>query len=126
MITMKQGDYSHAKKTCAQRFSDVHDSELPGSTIIEFMESEMEAGELTAPRLNDIPSTEEVAAATRQKRDSSGIAVTFSTNGVKVEQPVKVKLPMPHDTEGVWQRISQLEGAVEFIKIRHFYNFCYL
>ena len=42
-----------------------------------------------------------------------------TAGSVSVSQPVKVKLPMPHDTEGLRYRLDLLKAGVEFMKIRH-------
>ena len=46
----------------------------------------------------------------------------MTSNGIQVSNPVRVKIPMPHDTEGIRHRLSLYKGAVEFIKIRHPHN----
>jgi len=119
MIPMKLGEYNHAKKKFEKRFKPKEDCELPGSTIIELLEAGMEAGELKALRLSDLPSKEEVEAQTRQKRDSAGVALHVTSSGIQVSTPVKVKISMPHDTEGIRHRLSLHQKAVEIIKIRH-------
>ena len=119
MIPMKLGEYNHAKKTFEKRFKPKEDCDLLGSTIIELLEAGMDAGELKALRLSDLPSKEEAESQTGQKRDSAGVALHVTSNGIQVSNPVRVKIPMPHDTEGIRHRLSLHKGAVEFIKIRH-------
>ena len=122
MIPMKVGEYNHAKKTFEKRYKPKEDCDLPGSTIIELLEAGMESGDLKALRLSDLPSKEEVEYQTRLKRDSPGVAVNITTSGIQVSNPVRVKILMPHDTEGIRHRLSLHKGAVEFIKIRHPHN----
>ena len=47
------------------------------------------------------------------------MALHVTSSGIQVSTPVKVKISMPHDTEGVRHRLSLHQKAVEFIKIRH-------
>ena len=122
MIPMKAGEYNHAKQTYEKRYKAKEDCDLPGSTIIELLEAGMESGDLKALRLSDLPSKEEVEVQTRLKRDSSGVSVNITTSGMQVSNPVRVKIPMPHDTEGVRHRLALHKSAVEFIKIRHPHN----
>ena len=122
MIPMKVGEYNHAKRTFEQRYKSKEDCDLPGSTIIELLEAGMESGDLKALRLSDLPSKQEVDFQTRQKRDSAGVAINITSNGMQVSNPVRVKIPMPHDTEGFRHRLSLHKAAVEFIKIRHPHN----
>ncbi len=57
------------------------ESRLPGVTIIEMMEADLESGEFTTPQLNALPSREEVLAASKGRSDSVGLSVTFSSSG---------------------------------------------
>ena len=47
------------------------------------------------------------------------MALHVTSNAIQVSTPVRVKIPTPHDTEGIRHRLSLHKGAVEFIKIRH-------
>ncbi len=88
----------------------------PGITIIELMEVDLEAEEFSTPQLNEIPSRDEAVATSKGKSDAVGLSVTFSTNGAKLSQPIKVKLMMPHSTEEFRDRFRLLFAAIEFIK----------
>jgi hypothetical protein len=116
--TMKVSEYSSLRVSYERLHGQVPDTRLPGTTLLERMEAEAEEGEITAPRLNEIPSRQEVIEAGRNKNDSIGIAVTFTSSGAKLLQPVRVKLSMPETTELFRDRIRLLGAAVEFMKIR--------
>ena len=114
----KPAEYDALKKAYLRVNGDTPDEELPGVTILERMEAEAEGGEITAPRLNEIPSRKEVKDATKDKNDTLGISIQVSTKGTTLVQPVRVKIPMPETTEDFRYRISLLVAALEFIKIR--------
>ena len=121
VLPLKDGEYNHAKKTWEGLHKAMPDSRLPGSNIIEQMEADMASREIKALRLNELPSKEEMEAAMRQKKESSGVGVSvvISNNNFQVSQPVRVKLPMPSDTEGIRYRVEMLKAGIEFLKIRH-------
>ena len=121
LLPLKGGEYNHAKKTYEGMYKAVPDGKLPGSNIIEQLEADMEAREIKALRLNEIPSKEEMDKAIVQKKESAGVAVsvTISTTGIQVAQPVRVKIPMPINPEGIRYRLELMKAGVEFLKIRH-------
>ena len=54
-ITVKPSEYTHATRAFEDAPGTARDSNLPGTTIIDYIELEMEVGEFTALRLNDPP-----------------------------------------------------------------------
>jgi hypothetical protein len=56
--------------------------------------------------------------ANSNKNDTIGIAVTFTSTGAKLLQPLRVKIQMPETTEELRDRLRLLSTAVEFMKIR--------
>jgi hypothetical protein len=117
---MKGTEYSSLKKSFEKANGDkkIPNAKLPGITILERLEGEVEVSEFTAPYLNEIPSKEEVDEASKNKMDSIGLAVHFTSSGAKLTQPVRVKLQMPATTEQFRERIQLLCSAFEFMKIR--------
>ena len=91
----------------------------PGVTIVEKFEQDLQKGELRAPRLNELPSKEEVEAANESKVDTLGLAITVSGTGARLSVPVRVKIPMPSDSEEFRYRIDLKYKAIEYMKIRH-------
>ena len=69
--------------------------------------------------MNEILSKEQVEAASESKVDASGLAITVTGTGARLNVPHRVKLPMPTDTEQFLYRIDLLYKAIEFMKIRH-------
>ena len=96
----------------------VEEVRLPGAPIIEWLEKEVEEGEYSAPRLNDLPSRKEVmeAAANVGKQDSLGLAVTITATGNRINMPSRVKVPMPSNPEELRDRIGLLAAGIEFFK----------
>jgi hypothetical protein len=117
--TLKPADYTATRMAFERAHGKTEDEMLPGVTIIEMMEADLEGGEFNTPHLNEIPSKAEVLAASKGKSDTIGLSVTFSSTGAKLSQPVKVKLAMPTSTEEFRDRIHLLFSAIEFIKVRH-------
>ncbi len=115
---VRSSDYTTMKLSYERLHEKTPDARLPGITLIERLEAEIEEGVFTAPHLNEIPSKAEVTEASKAKNDSLGLAITFTSTGAKMTQPVRVKLNMPSCTEELRDRIRLLEAAVEFIKIR--------
>jgi hypothetical protein len=116
--SMKVSEYTSMRMSFEKAHGKVPDKRLPGVTLLERLEAETEDGEFTAPHLNEIPSKEEVADANKNKTDSLGLAVTFTSTGAKLMQPLRVKLSMPTNTEQLRDRIRLLASAMEFLKIR--------
>jgi hypothetical protein len=82
--TMKVSEYTSLRVSYERLHGQMPDSRLPGTTLLERIEAEAEDGEITAPRLNEIPSRQEVTEAARNKNDSIGLAVTFTSTGAKL------------------------------------------
>jgi hypothetical protein len=116
---MKGTEYTSLKRSFekANDSKKVANSKLPGVTILERLEGEIEVNEFTAPFLNELPSKEEVEEASKNKNDSLGLAVHFTSSGAKLTQPVRVKLQLPSSTEQFRHRIELLSTAFEFMKI---------
>jgi len=96
--------------------------ELPGNTILDRMDYEIENAEFKAPRLVEIPSLEEVEDAEGERTDAHGITAfpVLTTKGVvRMSQSVKVKVPPISDPEEFRTRLDLLAAAVEFAKIKH-------
>ena len=96
--------------------------ELPGNTILDRMDHEIENGEFKAPRLTEIPSLEEVEDAEEERTDAHGITafpVVTAKGVVRMSQSIKVKIPPISDPEEFRTRMDLLATAVEFEKIKH-------
>jgi hypothetical protein len=116
---MKSSEYANAKKAYERSEGKTEDDRLPGQTILDSMEADLEEGEYKAPRLNELPSRKEVLKANEGKTDASGFTMTWATSGVKVSQPVRVNIFMPSNSDEFRDRIRLLCAALEFMKIRH-------
>ncbi len=99
--SMKVSEYTSMIMSYERAHGKITEARLPGVTFLERLEAETDDGEYIAPHLHEIPSKEEVAEASKNKTDSLGLAVTFTTTGAKSSQPVRVKLAMPTTTEQV-------------------------
>jgi hypothetical protein len=117
--SLKAADYTSTKTAFEKVNGPKEDELLPGVTIIEMMEADLEGGEFNTPQLNEIPSKAEVTSASKNKSDSLGVSISLTSTGAKLSQPVKVKLDMPRTTEEFRYRIDLLFSAIEFIKLRH-------
>ena len=116
--TLLPSEVATVEKTYEREHGRLPKEELLGAPIIERIELEMQNGLLIAPRLIEIPSRVEVEKATGGKIDAVRIAVTFTAAGPLLQQPLKVKAPMPNNTEEYRARIDLLCRAIEYIKIR--------
>ena len=83
-------------------------SQLPGSTIVEQLEREIEEGEFTSFRLEELPSKEEVTEANETKRDQLGVPVTMTLTGAMLRRQVRVKVEPPALSEAFRKRIDIL------------------
>ncbi len=102
---MKVSEYTSLRVSYERLHGQLPDSRLPVTTLLEKMEAEAEDGEITAPRLNEIPSRQEVTDAGRNKNDSIGLAVSFTSTGAKLMHPVQVKFTMPVSTHEFRDRL---------------------
>ena len=91
----------------------------PGSTIIEQMDKEIEEGEFTPFRLEELPSREEVIEANKDKNDALGVPVTLTATGAMIRQQVRVKVPPPKNPEAFRMRIDILCASLEFNKLKN-------
>ena len=111
---MKNADYT----TLRQQFEKAHgkfvDADLPGPTIIEQLDREIEEGEFSAFRLEQLPTREEVLEANKDKNDALGVPVTLTTTGAMIRQQVRVKVPPPEHAEAFRKRIDILWAGLEF------------
>ena len=71
---------AHGKRTPA---------EIPGASIIEQLDREIEEGEFTPVRMEEFPSKEEVTAANKDKIDNLGIPMAMTASGHYVKQQVR-------------------------------------
>jgi hypothetical protein len=117
---MKRNEYSSLKHTFEQVHNISEDSRLPGQSILDRMEAELEDGELAAPKLKELPSQREVLKASENRNDNTGFAMSLSMQGgMKFTQPVKVKLNDPSSPCELRDRIRILWAAYEFLKIKN-------
>ena len=95
---------------------------LPGNTILDRMDAELETGEFRAPRPIEIPSKEEVEQAEEDRSDKQGVQAfpVLTANGVvRMTQSIKAKVPPVEDPEEFRTRTDLLATAVEFTKIKN-------
>ena len=117
---IKPADYTVLRHQYEKAHGKQKDRELPGSTILDVMERELEGGEFTAPRLRDLPSKQEVQVAEAARTDNLGVsALVLTTSGARLSQSVKVKIPPIADSEEMRTRLNLLEKAVEFTQIKN-------
>ena len=117
---MKPADYTVLRLQYEQLVkSKKKKQDLPGKTILENMNQELEDGEFRAPRLIEIPSQAEVEQAIDDRTDSHGVAGFQTSTGIRVSQNIKVKIPPIEDPEEYRTRINLLAAAVEFTKIKN-------
>ena len=109
--------------TLQQQFKTAHGklppSELPGQTIIEQLDREIEEGEFTPFRLEELPSKEEVVEANKSKTDNLGVPVTMTSSGAVIRQQVRVKVKLPSNPEEFRRRIDLLWAGIELAKIKN-------
>ena len=60
---MKTSEYASARLAYERAHGGMEDQQLPGQSIIDPLEADLEDGGFRAPRLNDLPSKKEVANA---------------------------------------------------------------
>ena len=116
--TLLPNEVATVEKTYEREYGRSPKEELPGALVIERIELEMQNGLLVTHRLNEMPSKVEVERATREKVDAVGTASTFTASGPLLQQPTKVKVALPSNTEEFRARIDLVCRAIEFIKIR--------
>lgn len=116
---MKPSDYVATRVAYERIHGKQETNKLPGPGIIDAMEAHLEEGWVKAPKLHELPSREETDKALEGKSDSNGFSMTWAASGVKVTQPVKVRLAPPRTTEEFRERIQLLCAAIGFLQIRH-------
>ena len=104
---------AHGKRTPA---------EIPGASIIEQLDREIEEGEFPPFRMEELPSKEEVMAANKDKNDYLGIPVALTASGHYLKQQVRVKVRAPRHSEEFRMRIELLWAGIELAKIRNPHN----
>ena len=116
---LKPAEYT----TLQQQFKTAHGqlppSELPGQTIVEQLDREIEEGEFTPFRLEEMPSKEEVIEANKTKTDNLGVPVTMTTSGAVIRQQVRVKVKLPSDPEEFRHRFDLLWAGIELAKLKN-------
>ena len=117
--TLMPGEYT----TIRQQFEIAHGRqepcELPGASIIEKLDREIEDGEFTPWRLEELVSKEEVDAEVKKKNNDLGIPVTVALSGTMIRQQVRVKVGLPSDAEGFRRRINILNAGIELAKLKN-------
>ena len=77
------------------QYANVTDKELPGTTVLEFLDKGLEEVEPNVFRLNDAPTKAEVMSATKKRDDTHRVSVQLTANGARITQPIKVQVQMP-------------------------------
>ena len=108
--------------TLQQQFKVAHGklppSELPGQIIIEQLDREIEEGEFTSFRLQELQSKEEVIEANKSKNDNLGVPVTMTSSGTVIRQQVRVKVKLPSTPEDFRRRFDLLWAGIELAKFK--------
>lgn len=117
---MKSSEYMNLRLNFERAHTVLEDNRLPGQSILDSIEAGLEDGVYRAPRLVELPNMKEVEAASNGRTDVGGFTMSLNMQGgVKLHQPVRVKLAPPADSCGLRDRIRILWVAHEFVKIRH-------
>ena len=117
---MKNSEYMNIRLAFEKAYTVLEDNRLPGQSILDSIEAGLEDGIYRAPRLVELPNLKEVEAASQGRVDTGGFTMSLNMQGgVKMHQPVRVKLTPPSDSCGLRDRIRILWAAHEFVKIRH-------
>lgn len=117
---MKATEFTNIRLAYERANTALEDHRLLGQSILDAMEASLEEGEYRAPRLIELPSKKEVVAASHGKTGMAGFTMSLNMQGgVRINQPVKVKLTPPADGCEFRDRIRLLQVAHEFVKIRH-------
>ena len=96
---LKPTDYTVLKQQFEKKAGKQKDEMLPGLTILERMDMDLEEGEFRALRLSELPSKKEISDANSEKQDAQGVAITLTASGARIFQSAKIKVPPPRDPE---------------------------
>ena len=96
---LKPTDYTVLKLQFEKKAGKQNDELIPGLTILEKMELDMEEGEFRALRLTELPSKKEISDTNAEKQDVQGVAMTLTASGARIYQSAKIKVPPPRDPE---------------------------
>ena len=117
--TLRPGEYI----TYKQQYEIAHGAktadELPGASILEKLDKEIEDGEFKPFRLEEIVSKKEVDDAYEAKVEEQGIPTTTSLTGVLIRQQVKVKVGRPTNPEEFRKRFEILNAGIELSKLKN-------
>ena len=91
--------YMVLKQQYARKNGKTTDELLPGATILERLDLDLEEGEFRAPRLTEVPSKKEVSDANTERTDAQGVAITMTATGARIVQSAKVKVAVCADAE---------------------------
>ena len=96
---LKPTDYTVLKQQFEKKAGKQKDEMLPGLTILERLDMDLEEGEFRALRLTELPSKKEISDANSEKQDAQGVAITLTASGARIFQSAKIKVPPPRDPE---------------------------
>jgi hypothetical protein len=96
---LKPTDYMVLKQQFEKKAGKQKDEALPGMTILERMDMDLEEGEFRALRLSELPSKKEINDTNTDKQDAQGVAITLTASGARIFQSAKIKVPPPRDPE---------------------------
>ena len=116
---LKPGEYTTIKKQYENAHGVKSISDLPGASTIKKLDREIEDGEFTAWRLEELVSKKEVDEAIKAKNDDQGIPATVTMSGMMIRQQVRVKVGLPKDPEGFRKRIAILNAGIELSKLKN-------
>ena len=116
--TLRPGEYT----TYKQQYEIAHGvktaDELPGASILEKLDKEIEDGEFKPFKLEEIVSKQEVEDAYDAKVEEQGIPTTTTLTGVLIRQQVKVKVGRPTNPEEFRKRFEILNAGIELSKLK--------
>ena len=117
--TLRPGEYT----TYKQQYEIAHGvktaDELPGASILEKLDKEIEDGEFKPFKLEEIVSKQEVEDAYDAKVEEQGIPTTTTLTGVLIRQQVKVKVGRPTNPEEFRERFEILNTGIELSKLKN-------
>ena len=103
---MKSSEYMNIRLAFEKAHSVLEENRLPGQSILDAIEAGLEEGIYKAPRLVELPNLKEVEIASQGRVDSGGFTMSLNMQGgVRLHQPVRVKLNPPTDSCGLRDRI---------------------